>query len=65
MADIIEKLKSIRNMIDECISEYEGEESDEGESEGGEESYSDSSSSKDVGDKIKMAASILKKRMAA
>ena len=62
MDEIIEKLKSIRGMIDECISSYGGEESlDEEEVES---SFPEKASSGDeVGDKIKLAATMLKKRM--
>lgn len=62
MSDIIEKLKQIQSLIAECISsqeggEYEDEESEEVESE------PSSFGGKDAGDKIKMAATMLKKRM--
>ena len=55
---IKEKLQQIKDLIDECLSEeggeYEEDESGESESIGGGE---------DAGDKIKMAATMLKKRM--
>jgi hypothetical protein len=61
MSDVIEKLKQIQSLISECISSYDGEESDEGE-----EEYSEEDSiggGEDAGDKIKLAATMLKKRM--
>jgi hypothetical protein len=63
MSDIVEKLKQIKGLIDECISaqgagEYEEEESEE------ESSPSESiGGGDDAGDKIKLAATMLKKRM--
>jgi len=62
MSDIIEKLKQIQSLISECISsqgegEYEEEESEAVE---GAESIGGGD---EAGDKIKMAASLLKKRM--
>ena len=63
MSDIIEKLKQIQGLISECISsqgEEESPEEDAGEEEDT-ETYSDSGD--EAGDKIKMAASLLKKRM--
>ena len=63
MSDIIEKLKQIQSLISECISsqgtgEYEEEEESE-EVEGSEST----GGGDEAGDKIKMAASLLKKRM--
>lgn len=59
MSDIVEKLKQIQSLISECISSQEGGEYEE-ESEEGSESIGGGD---EAGDKIKMAASMLKKRM--
>lgn len=57
---IKEKLTQIQSLISECLSEESYEDESE---EMSEESESADSNSEQAGDKIKMAASMLKRRM--
>jgi hypothetical protein len=56
----IEKLKQALSLIQECIDEYQGEESDEGDTSDDGSSY-ESESSDSGNDKIKMAAALMKR----
>lgn len=59
-----EKLKQAMNLLQECMDEYQGEESEEG-MESSEESYSDESDPMPMGggnDKVKMAAALMKRK---
>jgi len=58
----MDKLKQAMQLIQECMEEYQGEETDESDSSG--DSYSDNSGSPSMGvnDKIKMAASLMKRK---
>lgn len=66
MADI-EKLKQIKQLVDECIAEYQGEDEDEGD-ESSDEDMDDSAGSPSpmmdggAGGKIAMAASLMRKK---
>ncbi len=59
----LEKLKQAMQLLQECIDEYQGEESDDGEESQSEGGYEDSSSSMPSmgSDKIKMAAALMKR----
>lgn len=57
MADIKEKLNKIKMLIDECLAESDGESYEE------EDSEMEDSSGDEPGDKIKMAAAMLKRKM--
>lgn len=60
-----EKLKKAIQLLQECLDEYEGEESAEGEDSSSDEGYDDSSDSMPMGgginDKVKMAATLMKR----
>lgn len=57
----VEKLKQAMQLLQECIDEYQGEETDEGENNEG-DMVDNSSPDMSGGDKIKMAAAMMRKR---
>ena len=58
----LEKLKQAKQLIEDCISECETEESDEGDT-SSEDTSSEDSTSGDMGnDKVKMAIQLMKRK---
>jgi hypothetical protein len=59
-----EKLRQAMNLLQECMEEYQGDESEEG-MESSEESYEgsdDGAQSMGANDKVKMAAALMKRK---